>query len=77
MSHYYAVEMFNPVLVSPTFEIENSTLSKEVIEVHVISELLEELENLRLEVSIQRFDSLQYAHQQNIIIGKFAFLLRF
>ena len=49
MSHYYAVEMFNPVLVSPTFEIENSTLSKEVIEVHVISELLEELKNLRLD----------------------------
>ena len=74
MSHYYAKEMFNPVLVSPTFKIENSSLSKDVIEVHVISELLEELKNLRLEISIQRFDSVQYAHQQNLMIGNYFFL---
>ena len=73
MSHYYAKEMFNPVLVSPTFKIENSSLSKDVIEVHVISELLEELKNLRLEISIQRFDSVQYAHQQNFMIGNYFF----
>ena len=74
MSHYYAEEMFNPVLVSPTFKIENSSLSKDVIEVHVISELLEELKNLRLEISIQRFDSVQYAHQQNFMIGNYFFI---
>ena len=74
MSHYYAKEMFNPVLVSPTFKIENSSLSKDVIEVHVISELLEELKNLRLEISIQRFDSVQYAHQQNFMIGNYFFI---
>ena len=77
MSHYYAEEMFNPVLVSPTFKIENSNLSKDVIEVHVISELLEELKNLRLEISIQRFDSVQYAYQQNFMIGNNSFFLIF
>ena len=71
MSHYYAEEMFNPVLVSPTFKIENSTLSKEEVEVYIISELLEEMKNLRLEISIQRFDSLKDAHQENIMIGNF------
>ena len=69
MSHYYAEEMFNPVLVSPTFKTENSTLSKEEVEVHIISELLEEIKNVRLEISVQRFDSLKDAHQQNVMIG--------
>lgn len=63
--------MFNPVLVSPTFKIENSTLSKEEIDVYIVSELLEELKNVRLEISVQRFDSLKETHQQNIMIGKF------
>ena len=70
MSHYYAEQMFNPVLVSPTFKIENSTLSKEEIDVYIVSELLEELKNVRLEISVQRFDSLKETHQQNIMIGK-------
>ena len=71
MSHYYAEQMFNPVLVSPTFKIENSTLSKEEIDVYIVSELLEELKNIRLEISVQRFDSLKQTHQKNVMIGKF------
>ena len=71
MSHYYAEQMFNPVLVSPTFKIENSTLSKEEIDVYIVSELLEELKDIRLEISVQRFDSLKQSHQQNFMIGKF------
>ena len=71
MSHYYAEQMFNPVLVSPTFKIENSTLSKEEIEVYIVSELLEELKNIRLEISVQSFDSLKETYQQNVMIGKF------
>ena len=62
--------MFNPVLVSPTFKIENSTLSKEEIDVYIVSELLEELKNVRLEISVQRFDSLKETHQENVMIGK-------
>merc|ERR1711962_1932636 len=60
--------MFNPVLVSPTFKIENSALSKEEIDVYIVSELLEELKNIRLEISVQRFDSLKQTHQQNVMI---------
>ena len=71
MSHYYAEQMFNPALVSPIFKIENSTLSKEEIEVYIVSEMLEELKNIRLEISVQRFDSLKQTHQQNVMIGKF------
>ena len=71
MSHYYAEQMFNPVLVSPTFKIENSTLSKEEIEVYIVSEMLEELKNIRLEISVQRFDSLKETYLIGVQIGKF------
>ena len=71
MSHYYAEQMFNPVLVSPTFKIENSTLSKEEIEVYIVSEMLEELKNIRLEISVQRFDSLKETYLIGVPIGKF------
>ena len=72
MSHYYAERMFSPVLVSPTFKVDvyNHTLSKDEVEVYVISELLEEIKNVGLEISVQRFDNINDAHVKNIVIGK-------
>ena len=59
MSHYYAEKMFNPVLVSPAFRRHtiNNTSTDEV-DVFVVSEMLEEIKDLRLDIYIQRFDSL-------------------
>ena len=71
MSHYYAEKMFLPVLVSPVYSSDkNQSTSKEEIDVYIISELFEEMENLILEISVQRFDQLDEAHTQNVIIGK-------
>ena len=70
MSHYYAENMFNPVLVSPTFKVEDSTLQTEELEIYVVSELLEEMKNLLLEISVQRFDTIDDAHVQKLLIGK-------
>ena len=71
MSHYYAEKMFSPVLVSPVYSVDkNQSTSKEEIDVYIISELFEEMENLILEISVQRFDQLDEAHTQNVIIGK-------
>ena len=71
MSHYYAENMFNPVLVSPTFKVEDSTLQTEELEIYVVSELLEEMKNVLLEISVQRFDTIDDAHVQKLLIGKF------
>ena len=71
MSHYYAEKMFSPVLVSPVYSMdENKSTSKEEVDVYIISELFEEMENLILEISVQRFDQLDEARKQSVMIGK-------
>ena len=72
MSHYYAEKMFSPVLLSPTFKRQkNSKNSTEEVDVYIVSEMLEEMTNLRLEISVQRFDNLDDFHLQNIMIGMY------
>ena len=70
MSHYYAENMFNPVLVSPTFKVEGSTLQTKEVEVYVVSELFEEMKSVSLEISVQRFDTIDDTHVQKVLIGK-------
>ena len=71
MSHYYAEKMFSPVLVSPVYSMDkNQSTLKEEIDVYIISELFEEMENLVLEISVQRFDQLDEARTQSLMIGK-------
>ena len=71
MSHYYAEKMFSPVLVSPVYSMhKNRSSSKEEVDVYIISELFEEMENLVLEISVQRFDRLDEARTQDVMIGK-------
>ena len=71
MSHYYAEKMFSPVLVSPVYSMDkNQSTLKEEIDVYIISELFEEMENLVLEISVQRFDQLDEARTQSVMIGK-------
>ena len=71
MSHYYAEKMFSPVLVSPVYSMhKNRSSSKEEVDVYIISELFEEMENLVLEISVQRFDQLDEARTQDVMIGK-------
>ena len=71
MSHYYAEKMFSPVLVSPVYSMDkNQSTSKGEIDVYIVSELFEEMENLVLEISVQRFDQLDEARTQNVMIGK-------
>ena len=70
MSHYYAEKMFSPVLVSPVYSMDkNRSSSKEEVDVYIISELFEEMENLVLEISVQRFDQLDEARTQSVMIG--------
>ena len=70
MSHYYAEKMFSPVLVSPVYSLDkNRSSSKEEVDVYIISELFEEMENLVLEISVQRFDQLDEARTQSVMIG--------
>ena len=71
MSHYYAEKMFSPVLVSPVYSVDkNQSTSKGEVDVYIISELFEEMENLVLEISVQRFDQLDEARTQSVMIGK-------
>ena len=71
MSHYYAEKMFSPVLVSPVYSVDKNRSSlKEEVDVYIISELFEEMENLVLEISVQRFDQLDEAPTQDVMIGK-------
>ena len=71
MSHYYAEKMFSRVLVSPVYSMhKNRSSSKEEVDVYIISELFEEMENLVLEISVQRFDQLDEARTQDVMIGK-------
>ena len=71
MSHYYAEQMFSPVLLSPVFKVTNLTMSDDEVEVYIISELFEEISNLQLEISVQRFDNLLEAYVKRVTIGKF------
>ena len=59
MSHYYAEKMFNPVLVSPAFKTNKVTKAlTDEVDVFIVSEILEEMNNLLLEISVHRFDTI-------------------
>ena len=71
MSHYFAEKMFAPVLVSPVYSTdENQSTLKEEVDVYIVSELFEQMDNLILEISVQRFDQLDEASTQSVMIGK-------
>ena len=71
MSHYFAEKMFAPVLVSPVYSTDkNQSTLKEEVDVYIVSELFEQMDNLILEISVQRFDQLDEARTQSVMIGK-------
>ena len=72
MAHYYAEKMFSPVLLSPAFKRnQNSQSLSEEVDVYIISELLEEMKNLKLQISVQRFDNIDDGYVQSVLIGMY------
>ena len=64
--------MFSPVLLSPAFKRnQNSQSLSEEVDVYIISELLEEMKNLKLQISVQRFDNIDDGHVQSVLIGRY------